>query len=183
MDSRLRGNDGPRFRGSSARSSSSSWVRGRRRPRRRRRWLLQIAAKSLKALLGAIVVGEPGDPKLGERKRRGDRSIKSADRGTGDGRRRDKQGSRAAGRCRQSGGREPDGYWYNASVVILPTRDIYTQIMPFLRTMIRRAAASLMAITNSPAHGRRLKIPCGHQQTFHPGFPSAAPPATSSPRT
>lgn len=57
--------------------------------------LLQIAATSPETLLGANVVREPGNgkSKLGEAKRRGDRSIKSADGRTRNGRRRVKQGS------------------------------------------------------------------------------------------
>ena len=74
-----------------------SWEQGDKPPQGASRRLLQIAAKSPETLLGAIVVREPGEPKLGKRKRRGDRSIKSADCRTGNGRRRGKRGARGSG--------------------------------------------------------------------------------------
>jgi transcriptional regulator with XRE-family HTH domain len=71
-----------------------SWEQGEKPPQGPSRRLLQIAEESPETLLGAIVVREPGEPKLGETKRRSDRSIKSAGRRTGNGRRRSKQGTR-----------------------------------------------------------------------------------------
>jgi DNA-binding transcriptional regulator YiaG len=71
-----------------------SWEQGEKPPQGPSRRLLQIAAESPESLLDAIVVREPDKPKLGERKRRGDRPIESAGRRPGNGRRRGKQGSR-----------------------------------------------------------------------------------------
>lgn len=69
------------------------WEQGDKPPQGPSRRLLEIAAKSPETLLGAIVVREPGVPKLGESKRRDDRPIKSTDHPTGNGRRRGNQGS------------------------------------------------------------------------------------------
>ncbi|HET7550586.1 MAG TPA: helix-turn-helix domain-containing protein [Gemmatimonadaceae bacterium] len=76
-----------------------SWEQGEKPPQGPSRRLLQIAAKSPETLLGAIVIREPGEPKAEEPKRRGDRSMKSADRRTGNGRRRGKHGARRRGQA------------------------------------------------------------------------------------
>ena len=74
-----------------------SWEQGEKPPQGPSRRLLQIAAKSPEILLDAIVVREPGEAKLGERKRRGDRPLESADRRAGNGRRRGKHSARRHG--------------------------------------------------------------------------------------
>jgi putative transcriptional regulator len=74
-----------------------SWEQGEKPPQGASRRLLEIAAKSPETILGAIVVREPGEPKLREPKRRGDRSIKSANRRITNDRRRGKQSSRGRG--------------------------------------------------------------------------------------
>lgn len=71
-----------------------SWEQGEKPPQGPSRRLLQIAAKSPEILLDAIVVREAGEAKPGERKRRGDRPLESADRRAGNGRRRGKHGAR-----------------------------------------------------------------------------------------
>jgi DNA-binding transcriptional regulator YiaG len=74
-----------------------SWEQGERLPQGPSRRLLQIAAKAPEILLDAIVARGPGEAKLGERKRRGDRPLESADRRTGNGRRRGKHSARGRG--------------------------------------------------------------------------------------
>jgi transcriptional regulator with XRE-family HTH domain len=76
-----------------------SWEQGEKPPQGPSRRLLQIAAKSPEILLDAIVVREPGEAKLGERKRRGDHPLESAGRRTGNGRRRSNPRSRDRGQA------------------------------------------------------------------------------------